>query len=150
LPNAAGSGTDISEEALAAARSNAEQLGLAPRTAFVSGDFGSSLTGRFDLIVSNPPYIPSADIAGLAAEVQRDPRRALDGGADGLDAYRIISKQAAGLLSPRGVLVVEIGIGQESAVAALFHDAGLTPAKAVSDLGGVPRALPACVATMTP
>jgi len=145
-----GVGTDISSEALAAAESNAERLGLAPRATFVTGDFGAMLTGRFDLVVSNPPYIASADIAGLAPEVRRDPRRALDGGADGLDAYRSIAGQAANLLKPGGTLVVELGIGQEAAVASLFRAVGLTPAKAQPDLGGIPRALSARVATMTP
>jgi release factor glutamine methyltransferase len=150
LPNAVGIGTDVSEEALAAARDNAGRLGLGSRTEFITTDFGAALTGRFDLVVSNPPYIPSADIDALAPEVRRDPRRALDGGLDGLDAYRTIAGQAAGLLKPDGTLVVELGIGQQSAVTALFHAAGLAPQPARPDLAGIPRALPARVATMTP
>lgn len=150
LPNATGIGTDISDEALAAARDNAGGLGLTSRAEFVLSDFGAALTGRFDLIVSNPPYIPSGDIATLAPEVRRDPRRALDGGVDGLDAYRTIAGQAAGLLNPGGTLVVELGIGQQPAVTALFHAAGLAPQPARFDLAGIPRALPAHVATMTP
>lgn len=150
LPNAAGIGTDVSDEALSAARGNASRLGLGSRTEFTIADFGSALTGRFDLVVSNPPYIPSGDIATLDPEVRRDPRRALDGGLDGLDAYRTIAGQVAGLLKPDGTLVVELGIGQQPAVTALFHAAGLAPQPARPDLAGIPRALPARVATMTP
>lgn len=154
LHNATGIGTDISNEALAAARGNAAQLGFGSRAEFVLSDFGAALTGRFDLIVSNPPYIPSSDIAALAPEVRRDPRRALDGGVDGLDAYRTIAGQAARLIKPDGMLVVELGIGQQPAVATLFRAAGLEPEPARNDLAGIPRALPASsparVATMTP
>ena len=102
LPNASGIGTDISREALAAARDNAGRLGLASRAAFVACDFGAALAGRFDLVVSNPPYIASGDIAALPPEVRHDPRRALDGGADGLDCYRAIAGQAPELLKPDG------------------------------------------------
>jgi release factor glutamine methyltransferase len=150
LPNAAGIGTDVSGEALAAARDNADRLGVGSRAEFTVCDFGAALNGPFDLVVSNPPYIASGDIAALAPEVRHDPRRALDGGADGLDCYRTIAKQVAGLLKPDGHLVVELGIGQEPAVAALFRAAGLAPSPARPDLSGIPRALPARVATMTP
>lgn len=150
LPEATGLGTDISAEALAGAQENATRLGLASRAEFVVADFSATLAGRFDLIVSNPPYIPSGDIAVLSPEVRRDPRRALDGGADGLDAYRTIAGQAGSLLAPQGTLVVEIGRGQEPDVAAIFHAAGLVPQPARPDLSGVPRALAARVATMTP
>jgi release factor glutamine methyltransferase len=150
LPNATGIGTDVSREALAAARDNADRLSVVARTEFTVCDFGSALTGRFDLMVSNPPYITSADIDTLAAEVRHDPRRALDGGADGLECYRTIAGQAPGLLKPNGDLVVELGNGQEPAVAALFRAAGLTPSPARPDLSGIPRALRARVATMTP
>ena len=101
-------------------------------------------------MVSNPPYIASGDIAALPPEVRHDPRRALDGGADGLDCYRTIAGQARKLLEPGGHLVVELGIGQEPAVAALFRAAGLAPSPARPDLSGIPRALHARVATMTP
>ena len=150
LPNASGFGTDISPEALDAARDNAERLGVAPRAEFIICDFGEALAGSFDVLVSNPPYIASGDIATLSPEVQRDPRRALDGGADGLDGYRTIARQARNLLQPDGHLVVELGIGQESDVAALFRAAGLVVPPARPDLSGVPRALHAHVATMTP
>ena len=141
--NGGGVGTDISREALVAARDNADRLGLLPRAEFIAGDFGAGLTGTFDLVVSNPPYIESGVIATLAPEVRHDPRRALDGGADGLDCYRTIAGQAPKLLKPGGHLVVELGMGQESAVAALFRAAGLAPSPARRDLAGVPRALPA-------
>lgn len=150
LPNAAGIGTDVSREALAAAHDNADRLGLLPRAQFTLGDFGAPLTGVFDLVVSNPPYIASGDIAALPPEVRRDPDRALDGGPDGLDCYRTIAGQASRLLSQYGHLVVELGIGQEAAVAALFRSARLLPSPARPDLSGVPRALHARVATMTP
>jgi release factor glutamine methyltransferase len=99
------------------------------------------LPQSFDLMVSNPPYIMSADIAGLAPEVRHDPRRALDGGPDGLACYRTIAGQAARLLKPQGHLVVELGVGQEAPVAALFRAAGLAPTPAHTDLSGIPRAL---------
>lgn len=150
LPNAVGIGTDVSSKALAAARGNAGRLGIAARTEFAICDFGAALTGSFDLVVSNPPYIASADIDTLSPEVRRDPRPALDGGADGLDCYRTIAGQAPGLLKPNGDLVVELGIGQEPAVATLFRAAGLAPLPARPDLSGIPRALRARVATMTP
>jgi release factor glutamine methyltransferase len=141
LPNASGSGTDISPKALDAARDNAERLGLGARAKFIACDFGDALTGDLDVLVSNPPYIASGDIATLPPEVLRDPRRALDGGADGLDSYRTIARQARNLLGPRGHLVVELGIGQESDVAALFRAAGLAVFPARADLSGIPRAL---------
>lgn len=150
LPNAAGIGTDISPDALAVACDNAARLGLLPRAAFVAGDFGAALGEGFDLMVSNPPYIASGELAELPPEVRRDPRCALDGGADGLDCYRTIAGQAARLLKPRGHLVVELGAGQEAAVAAMFHTGGLAPSPARADLSGIPRALHARVATMTP
>jgi release factor glutamine methyltransferase len=150
LPSAAGIGTDISVEALMAARDNAGRLGLGHRAAFAACDFGGALAGAFDLVVSNPPYIASSEIEGLPAEVRHDPRGALDGGADGLACYRTIAGQAHRLLKPGGHLVVELGIGQEPDVAELFRKAGLAPSPARRDLSGLPRALHARVATMTP
>ena len=150
LPNASGLGTDVSRKALAAARDNAGRLGVVARTEFTVCDFGAALTDIFDLVVSNPPYIASADIDTLSPEVRYDPRRALDGGADGLDCYRTIAGQAPRLLRPNGDLVVELGISQEPAVATLFRAAGLIPSPARPDLLGIPRALHARVATMTP
>jgi len=149
LPNATGIATDISADALVMARDNARRLGLHARAHFVASDFGAALARSFDLVVSNPPYIMSGDIAGLAPEVRHDPRRALDGGADGLAAYRTIAGQATGLVKPQSHLVVELGMGQEASVAALFRAAGLDPRPAHADLAGVPRALCA-VAGITP
>jgi release factor glutamine methyltransferase len=150
LPNATGIGIDVSPQAVTAARDNAACLGLTSRAQFAVGDFGAALAGSFDLIVSNPPYVESNLIATLPPEVRRDPRRALDGGADGLDAYRTIAGQTRKLLGPGGHLVVELGVGQESAVAGIFRAAGLTSPSAQPDLSGVPRALRARVATITP
>ncbi|WP_298278899.1 peptide chain release factor N(5)-glutamine methyltransferase [uncultured Bradyrhizobium sp.] len=143
LPNAHGFATDISGEALRTANRNAAELGLADRTTWIECDYGSGLTGAFDLIVSNPPYITTADIAGLDIEVrEHDPRAALDGGADGLDAYRALISQSAGLLTPHGFLVVEIGQGQADDVEALMTASGLSPTgPPKADLGGVPRAV---------
>ncbi|MBS0528215.1 MAG: peptide chain release factor N(5)-glutamine methyltransferase [Proteobacteria bacterium] len=142
LPEATGVGTDLSMAALDTAKANARHLGLASRADFVVSDYADALSGPFDLIVSNPPYIRSADIAVLAPEVRdHDPHLALDGGRDGLDAYRRIAPQAARLLAPGGLLVLEIGQGQDDDVAGLVAAAGLTgagPAKA--DLAGIGRA----------
>jgi release factor glutamine methyltransferase len=143
LPDAFGYGTDISIDALRTARGNAVHLGLAARAEFLACDYVAALAGPFDLIVSNPPYIRSADIPSLATEVRdHDPRRALDGGTDGLDAYRALIPQTARLLAPGGVLAVEVGEGQSADVERLMAAAGLTlegPPKA--DLAGIPRAV---------
>src|SRR5712672_1918922 len=143
LPDAYGIGTDISAAALHTASANARHLELARRAAFTVCDHAAALSGPFDLIVSNPPYIRSAEIAGLAIEVRdHDPRRALDGGTDGLDAYRVLIPQAARLLARGGALVVEMGHGQSEEVEGLMTAAGLTlqgPPKA--DLAGIRRAL---------
>jgi release factor glutamine methyltransferase len=143
LPEARGFGTDISEQALQTARSNAARAGLADRTTFMACDYATGLSGPFDLIVSNPPYIRSAEIGGLAAEVRdHDPLAALDGGADGLDAYRVLIPQAAGLLAPGSALVVEAGEGQSGPIQGLMTAAGLTPAGAPkADLAGIQRAV---------
>jgi release factor glutamine methyltransferase len=147
LPNARGTGTDISAPALAVARANAERHGLAARASFVECDFTAGVSGPFDLIVSNPPYVAHSDIAGLAAEVRDyDPALALDGGADGLDGYRAIAHEARGLLASGGRLIVELGAGQEGAVRALFTNAGLNVGAARADLAGIPRALSASIA----
>ena len=143
LPHASGVGTDISGEALRTARHNAIDLGLAGRAAFVACDYAAALSGPFDLVVSNPPYIRAADIAGLAPEVRNfDPVRALDGGPDGLDAYRTLVPQAARLLARDGALVVEVGQGQHGDVGALMVAAGLAPeGPAKADLAGIRRAV---------
>jgi release factor glutamine methyltransferase len=141
LPEAFGVGTDLDPAALALARGNARRLGLT-RAAYVACDMTAALRGPFDLIVSNPPYIAFGDIATLPPEVRLfDPRRALDGGRDGLDCYRAIAAVAPALLAPDGALVVELGAGQAEPVAALFAAAGLAPAPPRADLNRVPRAL---------
>jgi release factor glutamine methyltransferase len=143
IPQAEGVGTDISVAALRIAKANAEHLGLSERTAFVACNYAAALSGPFDLMVSNPPYIRSAEIASLDSEVRDyDPRAALDGGADGLDAYRAIIPEAARLLGPGGALIVEAGIGQSGLVQELMTAAGLTldrPPK--PDLAGILRAV---------
>ena len=143
LPNARGFGTDIAEAALQTAATNAANAGLAKRATFVACDYASGLSGAFDLIVSNPPYIRSADIADLAAEVrQYDPPAALDGGADGLSAYRALIPQAARLLALGAALVVEAGVGQSGQIEGLMTTEGLTPAGAPkADLAGIKRAV---------
>jgi len=143
LPGAFGVGTDISLGALQTARGNARDLGLASRAAFVACDYATALTPSLDLIVSNPPYIRSSEIEALATEVRdHDPRAALDGGPDGLDAYRTLIPQAAPLLAPGGALVVEGGKGQSGPIAALMTAAGLIPQSAgKADLAGILRAV---------
>jgi len=143
-PAAFGVGTDVSVVALAGARANAQRLGLADRAAFVACDFGAALRGRYDVVVSNPPYVCRDDIVTLQPEVRRfDPARALDGGPDGLDGYRAIAADARRLLTPDGLLLVELGVGQFEAVGALFAAAGLAVGAPQHDLLGVARALPA-------
>jgi release factor glutamine methyltransferase len=143
LPGAQGVGTDISAEALDTARDNAVRLGFSGRAAFIRCDYASALSGSFDLIVSNPPYIRSADIASLAPEVRdHDPHAALDGGADGLDAYRALIAQATCALAPGAVLVVEAGQDQADEILALLTAAGLTiPGPPKADLAGIRRAV---------
>jgi release factor glutamine methyltransferase len=143
LPAAQGFGTDISQAALQVAGANEARAGLSNRATFIACDYARGLAGPFDLIVSNPPYIRSADIGRLAAEVRNhDPLAALDGGADGLDAYRALIPQAAGLLAPDAALVVEAGEGQSAQIQALMANAGLMPVIAPkADLAGIPRAV---------
>ncbi|MGY3449468.1 peptide chain release factor N(5)-glutamine methyltransferase [Bradyrhizobium sp. USDA 4353] len=144
LPQASGVGTDISIAALMTARENARALGLDDRSRFVACSYAAALAPPFDLIVSNPPYIPSTDIGDLAVEVRiHDPWRALDGGDDGLDAYRALIPQAARLLRPGGAVIVEVGHDQSDDVAALMIEAGLTTNSACTraDLTGIPRAV---------
>ena len=145
MPNATGIATDISIDALRAARDNASQLMLHPRAHFVTCDFGAALPQSFDLVVSNPPYIMSGHIAGprpKSATIPPGTRRR----RRGLACYRTIAGQAARLLKPQGHIVVELGVGQEAPVAALFRAAGLAPTPAHTDLSGIPRALHAAVA----
>jgi len=142
MPNATGTGTDIDAGALACARANAERHNLAGRCSFVAGDMAAGLAGPFDLIVSNPPYVARGEIARLEPEVRDyDPKLALDGGEDGLDAYRAIAAAAPRLLAPDGRLIVELGAGQELSVRALFTNTGLAIVTVRNDLSGIPRAL---------
>lgn len=144
LPDAFGIGIDRSVEALAVARANARACALGERSAFVCGDFAAALgEAAFDLVVSNPPYVRAADIARLPPEVRdHEPRLALDGGADGLDAYRALARDMTRVLAPDGIAVVEIGAGQSEGVTGVFARARLqrrgTPR---DDLAGIPRAL---------
>ncbi len=144
LPQAFGIGTDCSVAAIETARENALRLGVAPRTAFVACNFGAALAGGFDLIVTNPPYIATAEIATLAREVRDfDPVAALDGGTDGLAAYRTILADAGRLLAPGALAVMEVGAGQSNAVSALAGAAGLTAIAVTPDLAGIPRVVSA-------
>lgn len=142
IAGATGIGVDRSPAALVTARGNAARNGVADRASFLAGDWGAALDGRFDLIVSNPPYIASAVIQGLEPEVRaHDPLLALDGGADGLSASRAILDQAAGLLAPAGVVVLEIGFDQGATVPGMGRGAGLEVLEVARDLGGQPRAV---------
>ena len=137
---ATGLGVDKSPAALEVARFNAQSLGLAERAQFQLGDWGQGLAGGFDIIASNPPYIPDGEIDGLEPEVAAfEPRLALAGGADGLDCYRLLAPQMARLLVPGGLAALEVGMGQAEAVAALLSEAGLTIRGIKRDLGGVER-----------
>jgi release factor glutamine methyltransferase len=142
-PRAWGLGIDRSDGALAVARANLLALGLGGQASFACGDWGAALKGKFDLVVCNPPYIAAHEFEGLSLEVRvHDPHLALDGGADGLRAYRAIVSGLARLLYAHGVAVLELGRGQEYAVANLTRDAGLLVAgPARPDLAGIPRAL---------
>jgi release factor glutamine methyltransferase len=142
FPHAAAIGTDLSAAALAVARDNALHLGLASRADFVACDYGAALRGPFDLVVCNPPYIASGEIAGLDAEVRDyDPRLALDGGLSGLDGYRAVVADARRILSAQGVLVVELGAGQASSVTDVMREGGIVAERPKPDLSGHFRAL---------
>ena len=149
FPQARGVGVDASPEALAVARENAAALGVAARATLREGDWhrpgwGRDLGGPFDLVVSNPPYIEAGDIGGLMPEVARfEPLLALDGGTDGLAAYRVLAASLGGLMAPGGIVLFEVGEGQAAAVAGLLAAAGLTPGIPRKDLGGVERVVPA-------
>lgn len=141
-PRAQAVATDISPDALATAAANADMTGMAARFRTVRSDWFEAVDGMFDVIVSNPPYIATNEIAALGSEVrEHDPLAALDGGADGLDAYRAIAAGAPARLEAGGIVAVEIGIGQEADVEALFAARGLRRIGAARDLGDVLRAL---------
>ena len=145
LPRAEGVGTDLSERALAVAAANAMRLGVGRRASFIAADWLDGVAGSFDLVLANPPYLASAEIADLATEVAAyDPALALDGGPDGLDAYRRVAARAGDVLAESGRLLVEIGATQAPAVSDIFRAAGLERDQAEPlrcDLAGRPRVL---------
>ncbi len=141
-PAASGIGVDLSAGAVAVATANARHCGLEDRALFQLGDWARGLTGPFDFILSNPPYIDHASIAGLPPEVRdHDPAMALDGGADGLDSYRRILPDITTLLASNGLAILEIGQGQGPAVTEIATENGLVLVAGRNDLGGVERAL---------
>ncbi|MFN4144148.1 peptide chain release factor N(5)-glutamine methyltransferase, partial [Aestuariivirga sp.] len=141
-PDASGVATDISPAALAVARENAERNGVLPRLDFAQGSWFGPVSGRFDLILSNPPYIPAAEIPRLSPDVRNfDPVLALVGGNDGLTPYRELAAGASAHLVENGRVLVEIGAGQADQVEAIFVAAGLRPAGRYQDLGGHVRCL---------
>ncbi len=142
LPTAVGIGVDVAVGAVMTARENAEVLGLADRARFFVGDWSSGLSGRFAVIVANPPYIARGELAGLPPEVRRyDPRRAVDGGEEGLAAYQRIAEDLPALLSSGGIFAVEIGAGQASAAAAILQAGGLLVDGIERDLAGIERCI---------
>jgi release factor glutamine methyltransferase len=142
FPDAWGLGVDISAAACALAAANARENRLAGRAALLCADWAAPLSGRFDLVLCNPPYIESGALPGLMPEVAlHEPRTALDGGADGLDAYRRLFPALPGLLAPGGIAILEIGQGQAAATLELARQAGLAGGDPRTDLGGIPRAL---------
>lgn len=145
LPKAVGVGFEVSQGALEIARGNASALDVASRVTFIQGDWRqpgweNRLGGPFDLVVSNPPYVETAAIPRLMPEVaQYEPRRALDGGPDGLAAYRTIAAAGRRLVTPQGHLLVEAGYGQATEIARILASVGLVPLPAWKDLGGIER-----------
>jgi release factor glutamine methyltransferase len=149
FPNARGVGMDASAAALTMAATNAEALGVGARASLVGGDWrqpgwAERLGGPFDLLVANPPYIETAAIDGLMPDVARfEPRLALDGGGDGLSAYRAIADGAAGLVVPAGRVLIEAGQGQAPEISTLFSAAGFSVGSPWKDLGGIDRVVTA-------
>ncbi len=142
LPHATGLGIDILPGAVETARRNAQALGLAGRAEFRRGDWDRGIEGRVDVILANPPYIPSQEISSLAPEVAAfEPQEALDGGADGLKAYRALAVAITRLLTPNGFAVVELGFGQAPAVSRLFTESGLQIKAIRRDLAEIERCL---------
>lgn len=141
LPNAKGVGVDISVDALIVAEENSRRIGVRERAGFMQSDLFSRIPAdkKFDIIVSNPPYIPAADIAGLAKDVQKEPRGALDGGADGLDFYRRIISEAMDHMTDEGILAFEVGINQAQVVAELCRQAGFKAAAIRKDYADIER-----------
>ena len=146
FPRSIGIGIDVATGAARAARRNAMLLGLGGRAHFVAGDWAQAIAGGFDAVVANPPYIPTPAIAELPPEVRNyDPRLALDGGADGLAAYRAIAVELLRLLLPGGLFAAEIGWGQAAPVAAILTQSGLAVVGFAPDLAGIVR----CVVART-
>jgi release factor glutamine methyltransferase len=142
FPDAWGLGVDLSPAAAALAARNAAMNGLSARAAFICGNWAAPIRGKFDLVLANPPYIRSEDIAGLMPEIARhEPRSALDGGTDGLGAYRRIIADLPRLLALRGAAILEIGQGQADPVAGIAAAAGFAAPALRTDLGGIARAL---------
>ncbi|KRE18314.1 hypothetical protein ASE63_02995 [Bosea sp. Root381] len=142
FPQATGLGIDLSQEACATAQGNAALNGLSDRAQFRQGSWTEGLDRRFDLILSNPPYIRSGDIETLDISVrEHDPRLALDGGDDGLAPYRVFARRLPEVLAPGGLVVLEIGAGQEADVVSLMREGGFDWRGSRRDLGGHPRAL---------
>ena len=141
LSGASGIGTDIVPGALMTAKQNADALGLSARAEFRVSDYFSAVSGTFDIIVSNPPYVRTAEIESLSKEVRcHEPYRALDGGVDGLAAYRALCARSPAYLRPGGALIVEVGHDQAEAVAGLMETTGLNVVKPFRrDLAGIPR-----------
>ena len=141
LPSAQVFATEVSVAALEVAKENARRLGVRERIEFRSGDLALPFAGeRFDLVVSNPPYVPSEEIAGLSPEVRdHEPRVALDGGPDGLELYRRLAACVDEVLAERGWLAVEIGFGQGDAVRRMFSQSGTTAVEVERDLAGIER-----------
>jgi release factor glutamine methyltransferase len=141
FPSASGIGLDLSPDAVALAKRNASRNGLSNQCAFIAGDWTNPLSGRFDLIVSNPPYIPSPDIVTLMPEVARhEPKIALDGGLDGYDAYRAILPNLQRHLEPGGTAILELGAGQANYLTAIARRAGWDVSLRV-DLARISRAI---------
>ena len=142
LPGAQGTGVDLCDKALAVAKENANLLGLNERAAFVASRWAAEITDQFDIIVANPPYIPTEDIALLAPEVAlHEPKLALDGGHDGLSCYREIMAALPTLLSPGAFAAFEIGVGQEKPLEVIAQAHGLEVVEIKNDLAGIARVL---------
>ena len=141
-PHAWGVGIDVSPAACRLAAGNAAATGLSERAALLCGDWAGALVGRFDVILGNPPYIPEPELDGLMPEVGRhEPRRALDGGSDGLRAYRQLMPLLGQMLQPDGLAILEVGAGQAETVALFGGAAGLRLVSMRADLGGIARAV---------
>jgi release factor glutamine methyltransferase len=139
FPNASGLGIDISPEALATSARNLARSGLSDRAQIRASDMGEGLDGPFDVILSNPPYIRTSDLAALAPELRYEPVGALDGGPDGLASIRLLAQAMARLKA--GLGLVEIGAGQAADASAIFLNCGLQPLQTAPDLAGIPRVL---------